>query len=133
MRFPIAVHKDEGSVYGVTVPDVPGCFSSGATFDEALDSAKEAITSHLETLLELGDRFDVTPGSIENHINNPDYAGAVWAVVDIDAASLDATPARVNISMPRFVLSKIDLYAESRGETRSGFLMRAALEAIQKP
>lgn len=29
MRFLLAIHKDEGSCYGVTVPDVPGCFSAG--------------------------------------------------------------------------------------------------------
>ena len=29
MRYPIVIHKDEGSSYGVTVPDLPGCFSGG--------------------------------------------------------------------------------------------------------
>ena len=27
MRYPIVIHKDENSSYGVTVPDLPGCFS----------------------------------------------------------------------------------------------------------
>ena len=31
MRFPIVVHKDKNSGYGVTVPDLPGCFSAGDT------------------------------------------------------------------------------------------------------
>ena len=26
MRFPIVIHKDAGSGYGVTVPDLPGCW-----------------------------------------------------------------------------------------------------------
>lgn len=29
MRFPVVVHKDEGSSYGVTVPDLPGVFLAG--------------------------------------------------------------------------------------------------------
>jgi len=33
------------------VPDLPGCFSAGATFDEALTEAVEAIECHLEGLL----------------------------------------------------------------------------------
>ena len=49
MQFPIAIHKDDGTSYGVTVPDVPGCHSFGDTIDEAIQNAKEAITSHLET------------------------------------------------------------------------------------
>ena len=50
MRFPVVVHKDEGSSYGVTVPDLPGCFSGGDTLDEALTNAQEAIAGHIETL-----------------------------------------------------------------------------------
>ena len=35
MKYPVVLHKDEDSDYGVTVPDVPGCFSAGETIDEA--------------------------------------------------------------------------------------------------
>ena len=29
------VHKDEGTSYGVSFPDVPGCVSTGDTFEDA--------------------------------------------------------------------------------------------------
>ncbi|MGA0846442.1 MAG: type II toxin-antitoxin system HicB family antitoxin [Luteolibacter sp.] len=32
MRYPF-IHKDRDSDYGVTVPDLPGCFSAGDTAD----------------------------------------------------------------------------------------------------
>ena len=48
MLFPIVIHKDEESVYGVSIPDLPGCFSAGYTFEEAIESAREAIACHLE-------------------------------------------------------------------------------------
>ena len=51
MRFPIVIHKDRDSDYGVTVPDLPGCFSAGNTTDEALSNAIEAIECHIEGLL----------------------------------------------------------------------------------
>ena len=51
MRFVVAIHKDPDSSYGVTVPDLPGCISSGDTLDEAFDQAREAIKGHIETLL----------------------------------------------------------------------------------
>ena len=55
MRFAVVLHKDKGSVYGVTVPDVPGCFSAGDTVEEALDNAREAIYAHLELLAQDGE------------------------------------------------------------------------------
>ncbi len=42
MNYPIVVHKEKGSDYGVTVPDLPGCFSAGGTLDEALAMACDA-------------------------------------------------------------------------------------------
>ena len=39
MRYPVVVHKDPNSDYGVTVPDLPGCFSAGETMDEALQES----------------------------------------------------------------------------------------------
>ena len=42
MNYPVVIHKDKKSDYGLTVPDLPGCFSAGKTFDEALENSKEA-------------------------------------------------------------------------------------------
>ena len=55
MNYPIVIHKDKGFDYGVTVPDLPGCFSAGGTIDEAMEMAREAIELHLEGLIELGE------------------------------------------------------------------------------
>lgn len=37
------VHKDEDSSYGISFPDLPGCFSAGETLDELERNAIEAI------------------------------------------------------------------------------------------
>src|SRR5215469_7503428 len=130
MEFPIAVHKDDGSVYGVTVPDIPGVHSWGDTIDEAIRNAREAITGHVSTLVELGEDVGFTCSTIEDLAATKEYEGAVWALVDVDLTKLDSKPERINISLPRFVLHKIDTYVEKRHETRSGLLARAALEAL---
>lgn len=130
MKMPIAIHKDPGSVYGVIVPDIEGCFASGDTIENALKNAQSAIYAYLETTLELGDSIDVKPSSIEDLKDQEDYAGAIWAIVDVDLSQLDPTPERVNISLPRFVLKRIDTHATARNEKRSGFLARAALALI---
>ena len=79
MRFPVVLHTDDDVRYGVTVPDLPGCFSAGDTFDEALKSVVEAIDLHVETLIEDGGELR-EPQSITAHLSNPDYVDGVWAV-----------------------------------------------------
>jgi predicted RNase H-like HicB family nuclease len=130
MQLPIAIHKEDGSVYGVTVPGIAGCFSFGETVEEAINNAKEAIYGHLEVLLEIGEKPEIKESSIDSLIANPDFAGAIWAMVDVDLSKLDPTPERVNISLPRFVLNKIDSYTKAKHETRSGFLARAAMNEL---
>lgn len=83
MYFPIAIHKDPDSDYGVTVPDLPGCFSAGSTVDEAMLMAREAIELYLDTLISDGRAVPV-PSDIEQLRNNPDFADAIWAFVAAD-------------------------------------------------
>lgn len=130
MELPIAIHKDPASVYGATVPDLTGCFSAGDTIGQAMKNARAAICAHLETMLEMGESVDVKASRIEDLMGHEDYAGAIWALVDVDLSKVDPTPERVNISLPRFVLAKIDAHAAARNEKRSGFLARAALAVI---
>ena len=49
------VHKDRGTTYGVSFPDLPGCISAGDTMDEALANAAEALAGHLALMREDGD------------------------------------------------------------------------------
>lgn len=130
MEIAVAIHKDPGSAYGVTVPALVGCHSAGDTIDEALSNAKEAIIGHIETMLELDMPVDIKEVRIEDLVAHPDYAGAVWGLVSIDLAQLDNKLERVNVSIPRIVLRRIDKFAEARKETRSGLLIRAALNQI---
>lgn len=55
MLYPIAIELgDETYAYGVTIPDIVGCFSAGDTMEEALKNVREAIELHLEGLVEDG-------------------------------------------------------------------------------
>jgi len=130
MRFPVVLHTDDGVRYGVTVPDLPGCFSAGDTFDEALDSVHEAIELHLEGLIEEGGDVPA-PRAIAAHRANPDFADGVWAAVDIDVSRYEGKAEEINITIPRRLLVKIDEYAKSHGSTRSGFLAEAARAAMR--
>ena len=35
VKFPVVIHKDPESDYGVTVPDLPGSYSAGSSVEEA--------------------------------------------------------------------------------------------------
>lgn len=83
MNYHIVVHKDPDSDYGVTVPDLPGCFSAGDTLEQAIENSKEAITCHLEGLLRDNDPIPETQ-SLELHQRNPDYVGGIWLSVSVD-------------------------------------------------
>jgi predicted RNase H-like HicB family nuclease len=131
MNYPIVIHKDKDSDYGVTVPDLPGCFSAGSTLDEAIEMAREAIELHLEGLIEEG-QVVPEPNRIERHQKNPDFKGGTWAVVSIDPATLRLSAKRVNITLPQRILDAIDRHAESSGQTRSGALAKAAVEYIAR-
>ena len=129
MRYPIVIHKDEGSSYGVTVPDLPGCFSGGETLEDALTASEEAILSHIEVLLMDGETIP-EKRLLEEHQANEDYADGVWAIVDADVSKVSGKSVRVNITLPSRVLAIVDEAASRDGETRSGLLAQAALRYV---
>lgn len=131
MRFPIVVHKDGTSAYGVTVPDLPGCFSAGDDLDDAIESAHEAISCHLEGLLMDGESLPER-APLETHRANKAYKGGIWAVVAVDISKLSSKAKRVNITMPARVLAIVDEAAAREGDTRSGLLARAALSYVER-
>lgn len=49
--------SDEG--YSVNCPGLPGCWSQGATEEEALENIKDAIGEYLETVADLIRNADV--------------------------------------------------------------------------
>lgn len=132
MFIPVAIHKDEHSVYGVTIPDLQGCFSYGETIAEALENAKEAAYFHIDGLIEDGLFHNLNPSSIEDLQQQDDYVGAVWAMVEIDPAKISQQQTRFNVSWPQYLLDRVDEYTAAHHETRSGFLAKAALNAMNQ-
>jgi len=129
MRYPVVIHKDKLSDYGVTVPDLPGCFSAGETMEDAMTQVVEAIECHLEGLLLNGDPIpEAQP--VEVHRKNKDFSGGTWALVNVDLSKLASKAKRINITLPERVLALVDEQAKREAESRSGLLARAVLEYI---
>jgi predicted RNase H-like HicB family nuclease len=130
MRYPVVIHKDADSDYGVIVPDLPGCFSAGESIEEAIACVAEAIECHIEGILIDGEGVPLAL-PIEKHRENPDFADAfAWVFVDIDLSKLSGKSKRINITIPERILSPIDAFAVSHHESRSGFIANAAIAYI---
>jgi predicted RNase H-like HicB family nuclease len=75
------VHKDEGTSYGVSFPDVAGCISAGDTFEEAVANAAQALAGHFATMKADGDPIP-PPRSFEQLRHDPDFVqDSVGAIV----------------------------------------------------
>ena len=77
--------------YGAYAPDVPGCVSTGKTWDEMQAMIREALTFHIEDLLEQGEPLPEPKMSIEEAIAYHSEALAEYDEQDM-AAYGDDTP-----------------------------------------
>ena len=130
MKYPIAIEAgNDKTAWGVIIPDLPGCFSAADSgIDEAIDNAKEAIELWIEAALD--DSRDVPkPSSISDLQKKKEFKGYIWAIVEIDPALLSNEIDRVNISLPKRVLARLDAKAKSAGENRSGYIAQMAISS----
>lgn len=132
MLYPIAIEPgDDSRAFGVVVPDIPGCFSAGDTLDEAIANAREAIDFHLDGLAEDNAEIPVA-SSFAKHQANPEYAGWIWAVVEVDVTRYLGKAEKINITLPASLIRRIDEFVSRHPEyrSRSGFLAQSALDRI---
>ena len=129
MKFPIAIETGtESQTWGVVVPDLPGCFSaSDKGLDEAIDNAKESIELWIETALDM-DQVIPKPSPITELQKRKEFKGWIWAMVEINPALMSDEVERVNITLPKRVLARLDSKAKKYGETRSGLIAHMALQ-----
>jgi predicted RNase H-like HicB family nuclease len=128
MRFPVAIEPgDETTAFGIVFPDLPGCFSAGDTLDEAMQNAEEAAAGWIDATLDAGGAIP-RPSSLDSLRDYPDFAGWTFGVVTLDPALFDDTIERVNITLPRRVLKRLDALAQAAGANRSAFIAQMTLE-----
>jgi predicted RNase H-like HicB family nuclease len=127
MRYPLAIEpRTKNTEYGVVIPDLPGCFSAGDTLEEAIEGAEEAGLAWIDGALDAGEPVP-PPSTLEAIRAKPEYAGWILSLVTIDPAALDDTVERVNITLPRRILRRLDDEARAAGETRSGDIAKLTI------
>lgn len=81
MDLLVTLHMDEDGVWIAECPALPGCVSQGATRDEAVENAREAIALCLEVRAERGD--PVCAGTVNVQVT------ARRPIIDIECLSVD--------------------------------------------
>lgn len=58
-QFTVVVERDEDGVYIATCPALPGCYSQGDSYQEALENLKDAMKLHIQARQSLGEPIPI--------------------------------------------------------------------------
>ncbi len=130
MRY-LGILDGSGQVWGVRIPDLPGCFGGGETPEVAISDAVSAMREYA-TLVTDGGGTLAEPRSMEalRAANDVDFDPSAEAFVSLPLLLDKGRARRANISLDAGLLEEIDAAARMRGLTRSSFLASAAREKI---
>lgn len=125
------VHKQKGSLYGVSFPDFPGCIAAAESYAAVLEQAAEALAFHVEGMRQ--DGLDIpAPRSLEQIARSAartkgdaaELKDAVIALVPL--LPPPSEPQTISASLDKALLSAIDRYADAASMTRSAVLAEGA-------
>jgi len=131
MHYVALIHKDPDSAYGVSFPDLPGCYSAGDTLEETTRNATEGLGSFVRWLESDGDAVPQprTPDAI---LADPqlaeDLEGATLVLIPL-VRDLGSTT-RINVSLDLGLLEAVDFEARQRKQTRSAFIASAVRKEL---
>jgi predicted RNase H-like HicB family nuclease len=117
----------KSKMYGAYFPDAPGCTAMGASEEEVVANAFDALDEWVSDLVIEGVEVP-KPRSYAQLLKSKDYPelGKGGLVATIPLVREYGRMGRANISMDVGILSAIDEEARRRGITRSTFLADAA-------
>ncbi len=127
-----ALIDGKAGAHGVYFPDLPGCTAMGATLEEAIVDAAEAMRDWVDATVQKGGAVP-EPRPIEElladqEISNEIGEGALLGSVPLVRES--GRPAKANLSIDAGILAAIDAQAKRRKLTRSAFIELMARHAL---
>lgn len=131
MQYPICIEwGNDDTAFGIQIPDIPGAITAGDTFEEAYTAAVEITNIMLEEIAARGGDIP-RPKTWADHAKNPDFEGMGWGMLEIDITPYLGKTEKVNVTLPGFVIQRIDRYVREHSiKSRSTFLADAALEKL---
>jgi predicted RNase H-like HicB family nuclease len=74
------MHKDSGSAFGASFPDLSGCISIAETLEELGPMIEAALGFHIEGMIEDGDAVP-EPSTLDKILKSDGYGNAVAVMV----------------------------------------------------
>ncbi|NBX73200.1 MAG: CopG family transcriptional regulator [Alphaproteobacteria bacterium] len=128
MQRYIAILHESRKSFGVSFPDFPGCIATGATAEDAIENAREALAFHVQGMRLDGQK--IPKPSLLKHLQSradwADFADGMIALVPLLPHKTQNI--RTNVMLDRRLLSVVDQRAQAKGLSRSAYISRA-LEA----
>lgn len=125
----VGVIDGAGKNWGVRFPDVDGCVGAGATPEEAIADASEALREVMR--YKQGGGFKIARPRTLAQILASDEVGPGETTVLVPLLLDAGRVVRANLTFDAGLLEAIDEAAKSRGLTRSAFVASAAREKIE--
>jgi predicted RNase H-like HicB family nuclease len=128
----VALIDGASGAYGVVFPDLDGCTAMGATVDEALVNAGEALRDWVEATEAQGGNVP-EPRQAETILGDQDVQEALGDGAMLSSVLLVRNlgrPVKANLSLDSGVLASIDAAAGRLGITRSALVERLAKERL---
>ncbi|MDO9417625.1 type II toxin-antitoxin system HicB family antitoxin [Pararhizobium sp.] len=122
------IHKDEGSAYGISFPDLPAIFSAADEEDNLAAQAIDALRLWAE------DEAMPPPSAHGELLERPDIRKKLAAgafLMRIPFIEDSTRIVRANVTFEKGMLDAIDTAAKERGLTRSAFLSSCARKEIE--
>jgi predicted RNase H-like HicB family nuclease len=118
----------------VAFPDFPGCVTVAGSVEEAHVRAVEALSFHIQSMVEDGD--PIPPGGDEEAllemVGDYEEEGHRVVVAAINVEIPTGRACRINVTLPEHVLKAADRWAREHGESRSGLRANAAMDYIAR-
>ena len=130
MAHYVGILDGKGKVWGVRIPDLPGCYGGGASPEAAIEDAMSAARDwigHRQTKGEAPPKpHTIAQIAKAGEIDTGRNEAAVIIPVVLD----QGRTVRANLTFDAGLLEAIDAEAARRGLTRSAFLASAARQRL---
>jgi len=127
--YPAVLERGPRGAFGAWFPDFPDCVAAGRSQEDAIARAEEALAQAVDGWAEQGKPLP-EPTPIEQIVPPKGSDVAAFVMVGVDPPDPSE---RVNIYLPKSLLTRADKHAAEHGMSRSSFFGFAVKMALGMP
>lgn len=126
--FFAVVHKESGSAWGISFPDLPGCYSAADEEDDVFAMAQEALALYAEDAAALPTARRLSDLLGDPEVKSDVAEGAVLIAVPLIVVGRKA---RYNVMLDPALVQAVDGAAKAAGVSRSDYIAKALDERLR--